>query len=514
MESFKQKLECLEDGTRGWKINSKRLVRIIEGEGKVGETGMSAMRPLPQLPVEVWENVINHLWDDQYALAQCSLVCRAWYPPCRFHLHRKIMINTVRGVKAYAKELKQTPELSKRAHDMFIGDFPHRIIDLSTLWPAAILLARKLPELERLRIWNSEWKPWTMHKDIFVHLSAFSVTRLDLHDVTFPSVTIFGRLVCALPCLVELECDNMDFTHDQFHRDTFGLYRNRVTIRSLWLEYPPLESEKLMDFLAHPCISSHLQRCIFRYDHFYHHGRFKGEFQRLLNAASGSLSELQLLLELGQSERQTDTEVSAAERSVLSLAHNISLQRLWLCLKNIPQDSDLDSFGQALLSIESNQLREIVIVFIWLSSPTEIIEKVKNMFRNHESAHHEEMDNYLSSDPFRTLSKVEFALSAVLDSVEAITAVEEQWKQIFAPLFPRLTERGILCDGTWVRRQLLIIAAVVSTADASRIPGHVSTLATMKVTLNWTAKASTLVFPAPRSVVWSCGLSVRDPSYN
>ncbi|KZS99518.1 uncharacterized protein LAESUDRAFT_618057, partial [Laetiporus sulphureus 93-53] len=50
------------------------------------------------LPIEVWENGINHLWDDQRALRRCSLVCRAWYPPCRFHLRRDIRIRTVKGV--------------------------------------------------------------------------------------------------------------------------------------------------------------------------------------------------------------------------------------------------------------------------------------------------------------------------------------------------------------------------------------------------------------------------------
>ncbi|KZT08302.1 uncharacterized protein LAESUDRAFT_676281, partial [Laetiporus sulphureus 93-53] len=185
-----------------------------------------ATRTLPQLPIEVWENAINHLWDDQNTLRKCSLVCRAWYHPIRFHLHRQIEIRSVKGVKAYAKMLKQMPELSNRTHDMNIISY----MDLSALSIAAILLARKLPRLEWLRIWNSKWEPWMMHRDVFLHLSGFSVTRLDLIGVTFPSITVFGRLVCALPHLVRLDLEDLTFTHDHFHRDTFGLYHNRVNI--------------------------------------------------------------------------------------------------------------------------------------------------------------------------------------------------------------------------------------------------------------------------------------------
>ncbi|KZT01631.1 uncharacterized protein LAESUDRAFT_611880, partial [Laetiporus sulphureus 93-53] len=175
---------------------------------------------LPQLPVEVWENVIDHLWADQWALWECRLVCRAWYPPSRFYLLKYITMRSVKGVKAYAKELKQTPELSKRRHHMTISG--NQRTDMSVLWPAATMLARKLPRLETLDIRWSEWKPWTMHRDVFLHLSGFSsVTRLHLSDVTFPSITVFGRLVCALPRLVALTCEDLEFTQDQFHRDIF-----------------------------------------------------------------------------------------------------------------------------------------------------------------------------------------------------------------------------------------------------------------------------------------------------
>ncbi|KZT04910.1 uncharacterized protein LAESUDRAFT_246515 [Laetiporus sulphureus 93-53] len=86
---------------------------------------------------------------------------------------------------------------------------------------------------------------------------------LYLKHVTFPSITVFGRLVSALPALVELKCNYVDFTHDHFHHDAFGLNDNRVKIRFMWLEPIECTSETLIDFLAHPSISGHLRKLIF-----------------------------------------------------------------------------------------------------------------------------------------------------------------------------------------------------------------------------------------------------------
>ncbi|KZT08107.1 uncharacterized protein LAESUDRAFT_603700, partial [Laetiporus sulphureus 93-53] len=180
---------------------------------------------LPRLPIEVWENAINHLWYDKRTLRNCIRTCRAWYPPSHFHLVGFIQVSTVTAVMACAKKLKQTPELSKRPHNMHIGgDFPYHFpthIDFSVLSLAAIVLAPKLLRLKRLTIRRAEWQPWRMHKDVCLHLSAFSVTRLVLDDVAFPSVNVFGHLVCALPHLADLQCSDLKFTHYHFHRDTF-----------------------------------------------------------------------------------------------------------------------------------------------------------------------------------------------------------------------------------------------------------------------------------------------------
>ncbi|KZT00705.1 uncharacterized protein LAESUDRAFT_529290 [Laetiporus sulphureus 93-53] len=341
MDSIEWKLKRLADGTKRWRLfNSQQLAGTTKERDTAGRTASSeaeselesevesdweseaqlvvepevqpvSTRTVPQLPMEVCENVIDHLWDDQRALRQCTRVCRAWYPPSRVHLHRQITISSVEDVQAYAKKLKQTPELSKRPHNMAMmggGDWRS---DLSVLSTAAILLAPKLPRMETLEISMSEWKPWTMHRDIFLHLSCFSVTRLNLYRVTFSSINVFGRFVCALRALVELELRDVEFIRDEFHRDTFGLYRNRVNIRFLLLgAVSRMRPENLMDFLTHPCISSRLQRLIIDDSPSGTEKQDQSKCQQLLDAASGSLLELPLVLPY--SGQQTHTEVSAA----------------------------------------------------------------------------------------------------------------------------------------------------------------------------------------------------------
>ena len=48
--------------------------------------------PLPELPHEVWDVVIDHLHDDKSALLACRCVCRAWHPSSRYYLRGHIRL--------------------------------------------------------------------------------------------------------------------------------------------------------------------------------------------------------------------------------------------------------------------------------------------------------------------------------------------------------------------------------------------------------------------------------------
>ncbi|KZT04992.1 uncharacterized protein LAESUDRAFT_782203, partial [Laetiporus sulphureus 93-53] len=139
-----------------------------------------------------------------------------------------------RDVTACARMLRKTPNLADRVWKVGILGGWRPIPQLST---AAMMLARMLPRLQELYICNAIWQPWAMHKDLFLHLSVFSsVKRLDLRDITFPSLTVFGHVIYALPGLIMLSCSGLRFIHNDFNHMAFDAHRDRMKITELHLD--------------------------------------------------------------------------------------------------------------------------------------------------------------------------------------------------------------------------------------------------------------------------------------
>lgn len=63
------------------------------------------MPEYPDLPLELSDNIIDHLWDDSDSLATCTLVCRAWLPSARTHLFDTVKL-VPRKWDDYAEEMQ------------------------------------------------------------------------------------------------------------------------------------------------------------------------------------------------------------------------------------------------------------------------------------------------------------------------------------------------------------------------------------------------------------------------
>jgi hypothetical protein len=46
------------------------------------------------LPLELFDETLDHLWDDPKALQACSLTCRSWLPTARLHLFRSVRLSS------------------------------------------------------------------------------------------------------------------------------------------------------------------------------------------------------------------------------------------------------------------------------------------------------------------------------------------------------------------------------------------------------------------------------------
>ncbi|KAH8093233.1 hypothetical protein BXZ70DRAFT_949514 [Cristinia sonorae] len=83
----------------------------------------SSESTIPQLPVEVWENVIDNIsspdnlgisLESRKQLATCSQVCRSWLPRCLFHLYSKIVLKSASDLDAIVHRLHTSAGLADR----------------------------------------------------------------------------------------------------------------------------------------------------------------------------------------------------------------------------------------------------------------------------------------------------------------------------------------------------------------------------------------------------------------
>ena len=167
---------------------------------------------LSKLPVEVWERVMDHLWEDYPELLACSLVCRAWYPRSRFHLLSRVLLQSRADVHRLARNLKSMHGLRDQIHTLIVRGGPTEATctSIPQIGTLAAALAHNPPRAEELGLWHACWRD--IPDDTFLHLTTFtSLSRLTLAYVTFPNVLTFGRLIFSLPGLEVLACRDVSF---------------------------------------------------------------------------------------------------------------------------------------------------------------------------------------------------------------------------------------------------------------------------------------------------------------
>ncbi|KAI0784414.1 hypothetical protein C8Q75DRAFT_810190 [Abortiporus biennis] len=67
----------------------------------------------PLLPPELFDEAIDHLWDDPHALQACSLTCRSWLPSSRLHLFRTVRLRNAEDCTSFTSLLDQSPIITR-----------------------------------------------------------------------------------------------------------------------------------------------------------------------------------------------------------------------------------------------------------------------------------------------------------------------------------------------------------------------------------------------------------------
>lgn len=109
---------------------------------------------MSNIPPELSDHIIDFLHDDRRALKACSLTCRTWYPTSRYHLYRKVHLNSLEGCQTFIQILQSSPYLGQFARYLNLCNiaphapkYPGNASELASLWPR-ILPA--LPHVEHV----------------------------------------------------------------------------------------------------------------------------------------------------------------------------------------------------------------------------------------------------------------------------------------------------------------------------------------------------------------------------
>ncbi|PCH34801.1 hypothetical protein WOLCODRAFT_165827 [Wolfiporia cocos MD-104 SS10] len=150
------------------------------------------------IPIGIWDKTLGYLEDEPETLSATE------------------RLDSIGSVHLYARYIKTIPRPRRSTGSIQLlgsaaeeGKQRSRAENRRSLAPlgafAAMLAGGLLPRLSSVCIRHGEWIPGSIPQSMFLHLSSFhSITRIDLWDITLPSITVLLRLVCALDRLEEL----------------------------------------------------------------------------------------------------------------------------------------------------------------------------------------------------------------------------------------------------------------------------------------------------------------------
>ncbi|KAI0345311.1 hypothetical protein BDW22DRAFT_1390817 [Trametopsis cervina] len=286
------------------------------------------------LPPELFDETLDHLWDDPQTLQACSLTCRSWVPTARLHLFRTIRLSSLSSCTQFAEIIDAAPTVAWCVRKLTISaqylgvDEDQNAIEDDEWVNQTQSIARSLGAhgrvdtlaLSRLR-WNT-LEPAT--RDAFKAVFQ-TVKTLILFEVRFHTSGDVLDFLNAFPELEELYFHAVSWEHEFI--DT-GAVSNRIStdrqayqadkMQLTYLFLDPRSSPTLVTewVLSHPSEQRlrTIQLCWREMDNT----KALGD---LLKASGSSLERLQIEFPSGIPEE-------AVLANHVSLAHNTSLRSL------------------------------------------------------------------------------------------------------------------------------------------------------------------------------------------
>ena len=173
--------------------------------------------PLPTLPTEVIEEVIDQASDDPQSLRHLSRLCKSLLTRARFNLFSRIRIRNVEHMESFRVFLDLHPWVLHLVQKVTLSvdnpyDYPKRHIPMLDTFPS--YLFSRLPNL---RTWmmraaiESDIPVLSFHTSTLTCYRAHGrhIHTLELVGIRFPDISHFTRLVSAFINLRRLTCSDI-----------------------------------------------------------------------------------------------------------------------------------------------------------------------------------------------------------------------------------------------------------------------------------------------------------------
>ncbi|KZT02320.1 uncharacterized protein LAESUDRAFT_685559 [Laetiporus sulphureus 93-53] len=392
------------------------------------------------LPLELYDEAIDHLWDDPKALAACSLTCRAWVPTSRLHLFRTVRVQNAKHCAGFAAVLAAAPVIARYVHRLTISaeydgfDQSGQAVEDDEWVNDVVKWVDKLECVRTVGLSRLRWgalMPET--QDTLMRLFK-NVRMLFLFEVRFDASRDVLDFLSAFPVLDELYFHGVSWAHESpaplmlSGRESLSkpqiMAKDQERMQLSYLFLDPRSSPMLVTewLLSHPSEQRlrTIQLCWREIDNM----KAVGD---LLHASGASLECLLVEFPDGVPEQAVlENEISLVHNTGLRSVHfgglNVQASRVFL-------SNHLFPWVTAMLSqIRSTQLQEITFEFE--------ITTVRDLL----SLDWERIDRDLSRQEFKGLL-VLFYVSCE-DSVATVT---KEVQELISGRLGGFRERGTLC---------------------------------------------------------------------
>ncbi|KAI0693699.1 hypothetical protein C8T65DRAFT_63318 [Cerioporus squamosus] len=174
------------------------------------------------VPVEIAEHIIDVLWNDNGALRQCALTCRAWLPRSRLHIFHSIALCKRSKVYAFAGLLDTERSIEQLVQNVEIN-FEKNTLPLDSFFA---VLGHRLPRLLRELSLTGDIFAYQLDvtRRTCLHASLLTtITSLTLQHAVLRSFGDLARFLGRLTHLTQLTLDSIQW-------NTYGTYSSGLIV--------------------------------------------------------------------------------------------------------------------------------------------------------------------------------------------------------------------------------------------------------------------------------------------